>query len=127
MSVVFGRRASWDDPELAALFETAEEFLELQQPGVNIVDAFPVLAKLPKFLQWWRPRGEKVHKKTVGYDPSPCDAPVSDWVVWNSSEVHVTTVTFTVFLYLASEVPVAHLHFLFCGYYSVCWPDLSIP
>jgi hypothetical protein len=67
MSVVFGRRATWDDPELAALFETAEEFLELQQPGVNIVDAFPSLAKLPKSLQWWRPRGEKIHEKTVGY------------------------------------------------------------
>ena len=71
MSVVFGRRATWDDPELAALFETAEEFLALQQPGVNIVDAFPVLAKLPKRLQWWRPRGERIHKKTVGYHPSP--------------------------------------------------------
>jgi hypothetical protein len=67
MNVVFGRRATWDDPELAALFETAEEFLELQQPGVNIVDAFPILAKLPNFLQWWRPRGERIHKKTVGY------------------------------------------------------------
>jgi hypothetical protein len=67
MSVVFGRRATWDDPELAALFETAEEFLALQQPGVNIVDAFPVLAQLPKPLQWWRPRGEKIHEKTVGY------------------------------------------------------------
>jgi hypothetical protein len=69
MSVVFGRRATWNDPELAALFETAEEFLALQQPGVNIVDAFPVLAKLPKALQWWRPRGERIHEKTVGYVP----------------------------------------------------------
>ena len=66
MSVVFGRRASWDDPELAALFETAEEFLALQQAGVNIVDGFPILAKLPEFLQWWRPRGERIHEKTVG-------------------------------------------------------------
>ena len=66
MSVVFGRRVTWDDPELKALFETAEEFLALQQPGVNIVDGFPILAKLPKFMQWWRSRGERIHKKAIG-------------------------------------------------------------
>jgi hypothetical protein len=66
MSVVFGRRASWNDPELEALFQTAEEFLMLQQPGANIVDVFPILAKLPKQLQWWRPRGERIHAKTIG-------------------------------------------------------------
>ncbi|KAJ5423964.1 hypothetical protein N7491_009180 [Penicillium cf. griseofulvum] len=52
MSVVFGRRSLLDDPEVAELFETLELFLENQQPGVNIVDAFPVFAKLPKLLQW---------------------------------------------------------------------------
>jgi len=71
MSVVFGRRASWDDPELKALFETAEEFLTLQQPGANIVDAFPILTKLPKLLQWWRSRGEKIHAKTIGWGRLP--------------------------------------------------------
>jgi hypothetical protein len=32
------------------------------QPGKNLVDSYPVLANLPKPLQWWRPRGEKIHK-----------------------------------------------------------------
>ncbi|KAJ9488600.1 hypothetical protein VN97_g4692 [Penicillium thymicola] len=64
MSVVFGRRSLLDDPEVVELFETIEVFLENQQPGVNIVDAFPVFAKLPKLLQWWRPRGEEIFEKT---------------------------------------------------------------
>lgn len=67
MSVLFGRRSMLDDPDVVELFETLELFLENQQPGVNIVDAFPVLDKLPKALQWWRPRGERVFEKTVKY------------------------------------------------------------
>lgn len=64
MSVVFGRRSALDDPDVVELFETLELFLENQQPGVNIVDAFPVLALLPKMLQWWRPKGEAIFEKT---------------------------------------------------------------
>lgn len=64
MSVVFGRRSLLDDPEVVELFETIEMFLENQQPGVNIVDGFPILDRLPKVLQWWRPRGEMVFQKT---------------------------------------------------------------
>jgi hypothetical protein len=65
MSVVFGRRAAWDDPDLAMLLETAEDFLALQQAGASLVDGFPILARLPKYLQWWRPRGERIYQKTV--------------------------------------------------------------
>ncbi|KAF9891620.1 hypothetical protein FE257_003631 [Aspergillus nanangensis] len=64
MSVVFGRRSLLDDPDVVELFETLELFLENQQPGVNIVDAFPIIDKLPKALQWWRPRGERIFEKT---------------------------------------------------------------
>ncbi|KAH7000801.1 cytochrome P450 [Ilyonectria destructans] len=65
MSVVFGRRSLLDDPDVVELFETIELFLENQQPGKNLVDGFPVLEKLPKPLQWWRPRGEAIFDKTV--------------------------------------------------------------
>ncbi|SPO07785.1 probable cytochrome P450 [Cephalotrichum gorgonifer] len=65
MSVVFGRRSMLDDPDVIELFETLELFLENQQPGVNIVDAFPILDKLPKVLQWWRPRGQRIFEQTV--------------------------------------------------------------
>ena len=64
MSVIFGRRSLLDDPDVVELFETLELFLENQQPGVNIVDAFPILDRLPKHLQWWRPRGERIFEKT---------------------------------------------------------------
>lgn len=63
MSVVFGRRSKLDDPDVVELFETL--FLENQQPGANIVDAFPVLDKLPKFLQWLRPKGQRIFEKTA--------------------------------------------------------------
>jgi hypothetical protein len=64
MSVVFGRRANMGDTELRELFESIDLFLSNQQPGVNIVDAFPVLANLPRFLQWWRPRGNRIYEQT---------------------------------------------------------------
>ncbi|EXJ93192.1 hypothetical protein A1O3_01749 [Capronia epimyces CBS 606.96] len=64
MSVVFGIRSKLDDPQVAKLFETAELFLEQQQPGTNLVDGFPVLAGLPTWLQWWRPRGERLFEYT---------------------------------------------------------------
>ena len=64
MSVVFGRRSDLDDPDLKELFSTAEAFLLQQQPGVNIADGFPWLAKLPKPLQWWRAKGDRIWKWT---------------------------------------------------------------
>ena len=36
-----------------------------QQIGKNLADSYPILAKLPKSLQWWRPRGEKIFERTV--------------------------------------------------------------
>lgn len=67
VGVVFGRRSMLDDTDLVDLFETQDLFLENQQPGVNIVDAFPIFDKLPRVLQWWRPRGEKIFQKTFKY------------------------------------------------------------
>lgn len=65
LSVVFGRRAQLDDPQIAELFATSNEFLENLQPGYNLVDGYPQLAKLPQFLQWWRPRGERAYHRTI--------------------------------------------------------------
>lgn len=31
-----------------------QEFSEAAQPGRNIAETFPVLAKLPRWMQWWR-------------------------------------------------------------------------
>jgi hypothetical protein len=49
MSIVFGIRSDMDNPRLAALNTSMEKFIKNIQPGVNIVDVFPALAKLPTF------------------------------------------------------------------------------
>jgi hypothetical protein len=46
------------------LLAASEAFVMEQQPGKNVVDGYPILANLPKSLQWWRPRGEKIHEQT---------------------------------------------------------------
>jgi hypothetical protein len=70
MSVVFGRRTMTEDNDVDALFRTIDLFVSNQFPGTWIVDGYPQLAKLPKFLQWWRPYGEGIFRETVGYRQS---------------------------------------------------------
>jgi hypothetical protein len=66
MSVVFGKRTSGDDKYVKMMFETAEDFLMNFTPGMYLCDSFPILAKLPTSLQWWRPAGIAAYNKTVG-------------------------------------------------------------
>ncbi|KAH8170103.1 cytochrome p450 domain-containing protein [Sarocladium implicatum] len=66
-NVYFGERSRLDDAETKALFETIETFFANAQGGVAAVDAFPSLAKLPAFLQWWRPYGEREFKKVTSH------------------------------------------------------------
>lgn len=66
MSVIFGRRAELGDEGVRELFESSGELLENLQAGHNLVDGFTQLAMLPEVLQWWRPRGERGYKKTIG-------------------------------------------------------------
>jgi len=66
MSVVFGRRTMTEDPDVEALFRTIDLFMANQVPGKWIVDGYPQLAKLPRWLQWWRPYGEQCFEETVG-------------------------------------------------------------
>lgn len=65
MSAVFGRRMELDDPEMKELFDSSENFLENLQPGANLVDGFQFLDRLPTFLHWWRPYGDRWHQFTV--------------------------------------------------------------
>ena len=69
MSVVFGRRTMTEDADVEALFRTIDLFIGNQIPGKWIVDGYPQLAKLPKWLQWWRPYGEQCFNETISYDP----------------------------------------------------------
>ncbi|KIY01267.1 uncharacterized protein Z520_02819 [Fonsecaea multimorphosa CBS 102226] len=66
VSVVFGRRARLDDKQLAIILGQMAEFGKaLFSPIVSPADLFPVLAKLPKQLQWWRPYGERFFQETL--------------------------------------------------------------
>ncbi|KAK4938229.1 hypothetical protein LTR10_021302 [Elasticomyces elasticus] len=65
MSVVFGKRMQLEDPKIKELFDTSNAIIEAIQPSANLVDSLTFLEKLPKPLQWWRPRGEAMFQKTV--------------------------------------------------------------
>jgi cytochrome P450 len=67
MSVVFGRRTRSDDPNVVQLFESIDDFLGNTTPGKWLVDGFPQLAKLPEWMQWWRPFGTRGYERTIGY------------------------------------------------------------
>jgi hypothetical protein len=46
----------------AARFGRRQSWLIL---GANLIDVMPVFEKLPKFLHWWRPKGERQFNYTV--------------------------------------------------------------
>ena len=64
---VFGRRTSMDEEMVKDLFHSIEEFMNLQQsPSASLIDGFPIIAKyLPRPLQWYRPRAERIFNETV--------------------------------------------------------------
>lgn len=65
IGVVFGRRPGIDDPNVEPLITQTQEVIKAMQPGANLVDGFTFLAKLPQFLQWWRPRGERLLAEAI--------------------------------------------------------------
>jgi len=68
MSVVFGRRAAVDDPELKAILDSVTVLNQYMfSPILSICDTFPWLENLPRPLQWWRPGGEAYFKRTCAY------------------------------------------------------------
>jgi hypothetical protein len=60
MSVVYGKRLLLGDPNIPPLLEQFEAVISNLRPGASLVDMWPILAKLPKPLQWWRPAGERL-------------------------------------------------------------------
>ncbi|KAH9204677.1 cytochrome P450 [Leptodontidium sp. 2 PMI_412] len=67
-SVVFGRRAALDDPQLALILDAVKVLGEyLFNPLKNLCDAFPALSHLPKWMQWWRPAGEAYFQHARSY------------------------------------------------------------
>ncbi len=66
---VFGRRSSMSEENVKTLFSTIDDFMDLQQsPSSSMIDGFPIIAKfLPKPLQWYRPKAERIFHKTLGF------------------------------------------------------------
>ncbi|KAL2669767.1 hypothetical protein Neosp_015212 [[Neocosmospora] mangrovei] len=56
MSVVFGRRAGLEDPNLRESLAVSEKFVPYLLPGASLVDHLPFLTRIPwlKSLQPWR-------------------------------------------------------------------------
>jgi len=69
MTIVFGKRTRADDPNVTQLFKAIDDFFVNTVPGQWLVDSFPQLARLPKWMQWWRPFGEDVYTRTIEYSP----------------------------------------------------------
>lgn len=67
LSVVFGRRLLLDDENLEPLLKQAEEMVKHLQPGSTLVDTFPVLSKLPMWMQWWRAKGLRLYEESKRY------------------------------------------------------------
>jgi len=55
------------DENVQLLFSTIDDFMDSQKsPSASLIEQFPRLARsLPKSLQWFRPKAERVFKKTV--------------------------------------------------------------
>lgn len=58
-----------EDPNVQLLFSTIDDFMETQaSPSTSMIEQFPGLVKLlPRPLQWYRPKAERVFRKTIGW------------------------------------------------------------
>ncbi len=45
------------------VYRVLDDFVASLLPGAFIADQIPILARLPKRLQWWRPRAEAYYKR----------------------------------------------------------------
>ena len=65
MYSIYGRRVlGLEDPVLKAIYAETKVFGEVVGQRF-LVDAYPILAKLPKSLQWWRKKYEPKHRNEV--------------------------------------------------------------
>jgi cytochrome P450 len=60
--IAFGKRVLSITPQLAAIRQVHEDFLEHNPPN-NIIDCFPRLSNLPRPFQWWRKSAEKLGQR----------------------------------------------------------------
>ncbi|KAF9058899.1 cytochrome P450 [Rhodocollybia butyracea] len=69
ISISYGRRASsLEDTVVKANVASIEAYLRAAAPGKFLVDAWPILLKLPRRLQWFRHAADRKHAKETKYN-----------------------------------------------------------
>lgn len=62
--MVYGERLQGQSDLFDKVSDAQDEFLRNNIPGQWLVDTYPQLRKIPTFLQWWRPYGNRVFQYT---------------------------------------------------------------
>lgn len=63
MTSTYGKRVgSWNAKHIKEVYQVMNELSLCALPGAFWADAFPILAKLPKWLQTWRPRALEYYR-----------------------------------------------------------------
>ncbi|EKD19259.1 uncharacterized protein L3040_009300 [Drepanopeziza brunnea f. sp. 'multigermtubi'] len=66
LTSTYGLRApQWECENVKEIYGLMKEFSDSTAPGAFLADMIPPLAKLPVFLQWWRPRALKYQRRQV--------------------------------------------------------------
>ncbi|PNS13790.1 3-hydroxyphenylacetate 6-hydroxylase [Sphaceloma murrayae] len=64
MTSTYGRRVpQWECEDVREIYGLMEEFSQSGAPGALVVDLLPPLARLPRFMQTWRAKGEQFYKR----------------------------------------------------------------
>ncbi|CAK7218963.1 hypothetical protein SEUCBS140593_003732 [Sporothrix eucalyptigena] len=63
LTSTYGRRAPvWDCDDVREIYQIMNDFTTVASPGGYVADLLPALAKLPTWLQWWRPHALRGYK-----------------------------------------------------------------
>lgn len=64
IAMIYGLRLKGQSELFQRVSDAQDEFLRNNVPGTWLVDDYPQLQKLPLWLQWWRPYGDRLYKFT---------------------------------------------------------------
>lgn len=68
MSLVYGRRTKLGDSSVHHIIETMNDVMSMFEPGANLIDSFPFLARVPLIphsMQPWRWWGDSVYRASL--------------------------------------------------------------
>ncbi|KAL6405169.1 cytochrome p450 [Ilyonectria robusta] len=64
LTSTYGRRVPiWDCDDVSEVYDVMKDFSDAAAPGAFVADLFPPLARIPVWLQWWRPRALRAYNK----------------------------------------------------------------